>query len=68
MFYYFSYKWDLDEIVKSLLVISETNNELCQTITTDLLASLLIMLSGEPNRKFDKHIRIIQHFLTQVLI
>lgn len=68
MFSCFSYKWDLDHIVKSLLFISETNNERCQTIATDLLGSLLIMLSGEPNCKFDKHLRIIQHFLTQVLI
>lgn len=64
----FSYKWDLDHIVKTLLCMSESKEKLCQDILTDLLGSLLILLSGEPNHKFDQHIQIIQQFLTQVLI
>lgn len=66
--FFYSYKWDVDRIVKALLFISESNDEKCQTILTDLLASLLILLSGEPNHQFDRHIRIIQYFLTQVQI
>jgi hypothetical protein len=48
--------------------MSESKEKLCQEILTDLLGSLLILLSGEPNHKFDRHIQIIQQFLTQVLI
>ncbi|XP_025405268.1 uncharacterized protein LOC112679609 isoform X3 [Sipha flava] len=59
------YQWDLDHIVKTLLIISESNDKLNQTILTDLLTSLLILLSGEPNHQFDQHIRIIQTFLKQ---
>uniref|UniRef100_A0A2S2NBR7 Fanconi anemia group A protein n=1 Tax=Schizaphis graminum TaxID=13262 RepID=A0A2S2NBR7_SCHGA len=59
------YKWDLDHIVKTLLCMSESKEKLCQEILTDLLGSLLILLSGEPNHKFDRHIQIIQQFLTQ---
>ncbi|KAL4091999.1 hypothetical protein QTP88_026590 [Uroleucon formosanum] len=59
------YKWDLDHIVKTLLCMSESEEKLCQDILIDLLGSLLILLSGEPNRIFDQHIQIIQQFLTQ---
>ncbi|VVC43188.1 Hypothetical protein CINCED_3A017688 [Cinara cedri] len=59
------YKLDVDNIVKALLFISESNDELSQKILTELLASLFILLSGEPNHKFDKHLRIIQRFLIQ---
>jgi len=48
--------------------MSESEEKLCQEILTDLLGSLLILLSGEPNRIFDQHIQIIQQFLTQVMI
>lgn len=48
--------------------MSESEEKLCQEILTDLLGSLLILLSGEPNRVFDQHIQIIQQFLTQVMI
>lgn len=62
-----SYKWNIDHIVKALLVLSESSNAHCQQILVDLLASLLLLLSGEPNHKFDQHIRIVQYFLAQVL-
>jgi len=68
LLFYYSCNWDPDHIVKTLLFLSESNDDLSQQILTDLLVSLLIILSGEPNHKFDKHIRIIQHFLTQVLL
>lgn len=48
--------------------MSESEEKLCQDILIDLLGSLLILLSGEPNRIFDQHIQIIQQFLTQVLL
>ncbi|KAL5236081.1 hypothetical protein ACI65C_003491 [Semiaphis heraclei] len=60
------YKWNLDHIVKTLICMSESEEKLCQEILTDLLGSLLILLSGEPNRVFDQHIQIIQQFLTQI--
>lgn len=63
----FSYKWDIDHVVKTLLCMSESEEKLSQQILTDLLASLLILLSGEPNHKFDQHIQIIRQFLAQVL-
>lgn len=62
----YSYKLDVDHIVKALLFMSESNDELCQKILTELLASLFLLLSGEPNHKFDQHIKIIQRFLVQV--
>jgi len=64
----FSYKWDLDHIVKTLLCMSESEEKQCQEMLTDLLGSLFILLSGEPNHIFDQHIQIIQQFLAQVLI
>lgn len=64
----FSYKWDVDHIVKTLICMSESEEKLCQQILTDLLDSLLILLSGEPNHQFDQHLQIIQQFLAQVLI
>lgn len=64
----YSYKWDPDVIVKSLLYISESNNESFQRILTDLLTSLIILLSGESNCQFDQHIQIIKQFLTQVWV
>lgn len=66
MIIFYSYKWDSDDIVRALLFMSESNNERCQQMLTDLLASLLVLLSGEPNDQFNQHIRIIQTFLTQV--
>lgn len=48
--------------------MSESEEKLCQEILIDLLGSLLILLSGEPNRIFDQHIQIIQQFLAQVLL
>jgi len=62
----FSYKSDINHIVEALLLMSKSNNKLSQRILTDLLASLLILLSGDSNHQFDKHKRIIQHFLTRV--
>jgi len=48
--------------------MSESEEKRCQEMLTDLLGSLLILLSGEPNHIFDQHIKIIQQFLAQVLI
>lgn len=64
----FSYKWSVDRIVKTLLCMTESEEKLYQEILTDLLGSLLVLLSGEPNHIFDQHIQIIQQFLAQVLI
>ncbi|XP_050436466.1 Fanconi anemia group A protein homolog [Adelges cooleyi] len=57
------YKWDPDEIITTLLSLSESKDELHQIILTDLFISLLLLLSGEPNTHFNSHLRIIQQFL-----
>ncbi|XP_022170246.1 uncharacterized protein LOC111033684, partial [Myzus persicae] len=59
------YKWSVDRIVKTLLCMTESEEKLYQEILTDLLGSLLVLLSGEPNQIFDQHIQIIQQFLAQ---
>ncbi|XP_050545742.1 Fanconi anemia group A protein homolog isoform X2 [Daktulosphaira vitifoliae] len=60
-----SYRLDIDHIIKTLLSLLESNDELSQIILTDLIASLLLLLSGEPNHIFHKHLQVVQHFITQ---
>ncbi|XP_050545744.1 Fanconi anemia group A protein homolog isoform X4 [Daktulosphaira vitifoliae] len=62
-----SYRLDIDHIIKTLLSLLESNDELSQIILTDLIASLLLLLSGEPNHIFHKHLQVVQHFITQFL-